>query len=568
MREQDQNRSFAAVPDPPRPDLDPQYGRYVDTGRQGLIRRAFAVCRHLFALVVGGTTAHLGGLPRRERRRLGKLILRGICSLFALFTDRKLRREPFPVQLRCRLERLGPTYIKLGQALSIREDLLPTTVTEELAKLQDRLPAVPYAEFLELVTASLEPPIEEVFLHVRSVPLGSASIGQAHLATRHDGSQVILKVVKPGIRATLRRDTRLLSILGVVLQLFLGRYQPRRILREFRESVLREVDLTREADNAETFASAFEGDDHVVFPRIHRELSSERLLVMEYLEGIKPGDERARNLPVEDRERLVDLGAGAIIRMLYRDGFFHADLHPGNLLILPGPSGPRIGFLDLGQVGRFSTDTKRALTYYYYSVVMGDAESAAHYLTALSESDGDSDLAAFQRDVEDVCRRFTHAARFGGFSLGRLILESVSRGARHRVYFPVEMVLMVKAIVTFEAVGRLLVPKFDVAAVSRKHVHKILLDRFGPMRLAQESLTSVPELVDALAKTPRLITEGLQLVEQATRRPQENPFAGLRATLFGGACLVAGAILAGFQGPWPVWGALLLIGLLLPLRRR
>jgi ubiquinone biosynthesis protein len=346
---------------------------------------------------------------------------------------------------------------------------------------------------------------------------------------------------------------------------FFSRYQPKRVIREFCQYTLREADLSLEADNAETFASSFEDQSDIVFPKIHREYSNQNILCMEYLDGIKPSDPKAQELSQSDRERLVDLGAEAIVRMLYRDGFFHADLHPANMVILPGP---RIGFIDLGMVGRFSTDIKRSLLYYYYCLVVGDAENAAHYLSTLAEAGPGADPKGFRRDVEDICRRWSQRSRSSDFSLGLLMMQSVARGALHRMYFPVEMVLMVKAILTFEGVGHILLPGFDVAKLSKKHLNRILIERFGPLRLAQESLTSLPELFDALAKTPRLITEGLQLVEQATQRPAENPFAGLRATLFGGACLVAGAILAGFGGPWPIWAALLVAGLLLPLRRK
>jgi ubiquinone biosynthesis protein len=198
---------------------------------------------------------------------------------------------------------------------------------------------------------------------------------------------------------------------------------------------------------------------------------------------------------------------------------------------------------------------------------MGDAENAALYLTSLAEAGPRSDPTAFRRDVEDISRQWAHRASFAEYSLGKLILQSIARAGRYRMYFPVEMVLMVKAIVTFEGVGNILLPGFDVAEVSRRHLNRIILQRFSPLRLGRETVTGLPELVDALAKTPRLITEGLHLVEQATRKPAENPFAGLRATLFGGACLVAGAILAGFGGPWPVWVLLLAVGILLPLRR-
>jgi len=556
---------FVATPDPPKPGDEPSFDEFVDTGRQGLLRRLLVTQRHVYGLTVGGCAAYLRSLPDWKRRRPRILAARFACALAGIPVQRRLKRLPFPVQLRRRLELLGPTYIKLGQILSLREDLLPREITDELKLLLDRLPAVSFQRFVAIVSTELGRPVDEVFAHIRSTPTGSASIGQAHRATLLGGDQVVLKVVKPGIRETLKRDTLLLRALGALLQFVIPRYQPRRVIAEFCDYTLREADLAREADNAETFASNFRHQPDIVFPRIYREYSNRNMLCMEFLDGIQPGEPRARVLRETDRERLIDLGAEAIICMLYRDGFFHADLHPANLLILPGP---KIGFVDLGMVGRFDTDLKRTLLYYYYCLVVGDAENAAHYLAALARPEPGCDVKAFRRDVEDVCRQWSHRARFADYSLGKLILQSVGRGARHRVYFPVELVLMAKAIVTFEAVGEMLLPGFDVAAVTRRHVSRVTLQRFAPLRLARESLTALPELIDALAKTPRLVTEGLQLVEQATRRPAENPFSGLRATLFGGSCLVAGAILAGFGGPWPIWGALLVVGLLLPLRRK
>jgi len=554
---------WVAIPDPPKPGAEPVYDVYVDTGNQRLVRRALTMARHGYGLALGALAAYLRELPARERRRPRTLLLRAISGVAGLPVDRRLRREPFPVQLRCRFERLGSTYIKLGQILSTREDLLPRSVTDELKKLLDRLPAVPYPSFVASLAEQLGRPVDDVFVHISSTPLGSASIGQTHRATLHGGAQVVIKMVKPGVRETLKRDTLLLRGLGSLLQLFLRPYQPRRVIGEFSAYTLREADLTLEADHAETFASNFEDQPDIVFPRIYRDYSNENLLVMEYLDGIQPTDPRALTLRPADRERLVELGAEAIICMLYRDGFFHADLHPANLIVLPGP---RCGFVDLGMVGRFDTELRHTLLYYYYSLVTGDAESAASYLASVAQAGPGANPSGFRRDVEDICRQWSQRARFSQFSLARLTLQSVARGARHRMYFPMEMVLMVKAIVTYEAVGQMLMPGFDVAKVSRQHLNRIILQRFAPLRLAQESLTALPELLDALAKTPRLLTEGLRLVEQSTRQPAENPFAGVRATLYGGFCLVAGAILAAFGGPWPVWTVLLLIGLLLPLR--
>lgn len=553
------------APDPPKPGVEREYGEYVDTGRHGIVRRVFTTGRHVYGLLIGGFQAWLRGLAPEQRRRPRNLLLRAVAWVLGLPVSRSLRRKPFPVQLRIRFERLGATYIKLGQILSMREDLLPREITDELKNLLDRLPALPFKRFVAIVEAELGRPIEECFTHVRSAPLGSASIGQAHLATMPSGERVILKVVKPGIVETLKRDTILLRGLALLLQPVLPRFQPRRLAREFREYTLREMDLRQEADNAETFAYSFRDDAGVVFPRIYRRYCTRRLLCMEYLDGIKPTDARAQELSQVDRERLVDTGAAAIIRMIYRDGFFHADLHPANLLILPGP---RLGFIDLGMVGRFGTDLRRALLYYFYSLVMGDAENAAHYLAMVAETRADSDPAGFRRDVEEVCRRWSQRARFQSYSLGHLIMESLAQGVRHKMYFPVEMVLMIKAIVTFEGVGSILMPGgVDVAEASKKHLNRILIERFAPTKLARESLTGLPEMVDAITKAPRLVSEGLRLVEQAARRPQTNPFAGVRATLFGGACLIAGAVLAGFGQPWPLWVGLMIVGILLPLRR-
>jgi len=537
-----------------------------ETRSHGLFRRLLTTIRHFLGLLFGALVSYSRHLP--ERRRTGpRYALAKLIGWLALpFLDRKLARRPFSVQLRQRLEMMGATYIKLGQILSLREDLLPREVTEELKNLLDRLPVVPYERFLELVSNSLGRPAEEIFATIDPHPLGSASIAQIHRATTREGDDVVLKVVKPGIRETLRRDAVLLKVLGVFLQMLFARFQPRRIIGEFVEYTFKEVDLRREADNAETFAANFRDEEDIVFPRIFRAYSSRDVLCMEYMAGIKPSDPRAQSLTDEERDRLVDLGAAGIIRMLYKDGFFHADLHPGNLLILPGEHGPKVGFIDLGMVGRFSDQLRRTLLYYYYCLVMGDAENAARYLATVAEPMSGSDQLGFRREVEEISRRWQRAASFEDFSLAQLILESVSRAAQYRIYFPVELALMVKALVTFEGVGHIMKPGFDVAEVSQTHINRIFLRQFSPLRLAREGLRGAPELVDALVKAPMLVTEGLRLLEIQTRRPSENPFAGIRGTIFGGFCLLAGAILLSSGAPW-YWASLLfIVGVLLAVR--
>ncbi len=528
----------------------------------GLFSRLLTTYRHLLGIFFGGLVAWVAELPAARRKGARFRFAQLLAWLFRPFLDRNLRNLPFPVQFRRRLEILGPTYIKLGQILSLREDILPKEITEELKNLLDRLPVVPFPRYCELLAERLGRPVDEMYEWIDPKPLGSASIGQTHRARTVDGEDVIIKMVKPGIPELLRRDAILLKVFAAFLQIGLGRYQPRRVIGEFVDYTSKEVDLRREANNCETFAANFKDVPDIVFPKVYRKYSAELVMTQQFLAGKKPTDPEVQELPESDRDRLVDLGATAIIRMLYRDGFFHADLHPGNLLVL---AGPKAGFIDLGMVGRFDHDLRRSLLYYFYCLVMGDAENAAKYIAALAQPGSGADPQGFKKEIEEISRSWAHQANFDDFSLAQLILQSVSMAGRFRMYFPVEMVLMVKALVTFEGVGQILKPGFDVASVSQKHVNKIFLHQFSPVRLVKEMAAGAPEIVDALVKAPMLITEGLRVLEQATKRPAENPFSGIRGTVLAGFLILGAAMLAG-SGKWIPAAILGAAGLALALK--
>jgi ubiquinone biosynthesis protein len=423
---------------------------------------------------------------------------------------------------------------------------------------------VPLPVLAKIIEGDLGRPLEELFLQIDTIPLASASIGQTHRATTKDGDPVIIKVVKPGIRETLERDSRLLRWLGSLAQLMISRYQPRKLVDEFCAYTLREVDLRREADNAETFTANFADVPDVIFPAIYRELSGRSVLTMEFFDGIRPDTPEAQALPEEQRRHLTDLGAMAIIRMLYRDGFFHADLHPGNLLILPGP---KVGFIDLGMVGRLEEELRRTLLYYYFALVMGDAENSARYLVAIAEPGPNANPNGLRREAAEIANRWKSGSSFEEYSLGQLILDSLSRGAQYNMYFPVELVLMVKALVTFEGVGHVLLPGFDVAEVSKRHIRSLFIHQFSPLRLLAEGMRGAPDLVDAMAKMPLLVSDGLRVLERVARQPAENPLRGMRGTLIAASCLVAAAISMGFGAPWPVWAGLFVIAFFLAIRK-
>jgi len=517
----------------PLPDFDP-LAIY-----KGMVRRWFIINRHTIGLFIGGLIAFRNALPKSRTKGLKFGLTRMAAFVLKIFVAKELRDKSFAVQLRRRLELMGPTYIKLGQILALREDILPPVVTEELKNLLDRLPQIPFADIRGIVEAELGMKLEECFKDVNRSPIGTASIAQTHFATTIDDEKVVLKVVKPGIRDSILTDIRLLKLISGFLQWAIPQYQPKMLIDEFCVYTEKEVDLTNEADHAEIFAANFTEMEGVRFPKIYREYSGQDVLCMEFMAGYKPGHEKMYELSIEEREYLVDRGAASIIQMLYKDGFFHADLHPGNLMIMDGA----LGFIDLGMVGRFEDKTRRRMLYYFHALVTGDIDGATKYLLAMAKIGEGGDPQGFRRAVADVLRRYYMHSQSGDFSLGKLILNSLSIGGKYRVFFPVEMTLMVKALVTFEGVGYMLVPKLDIPALSEKYVSKIFKDQFNPKAITQELMRGAPELVDMLVQLPKISADGLKFLEEFMNdRSPSNPLEGVKGAIIAGALLVGGVI--------------------------
>lgn len=546
-----------------------EFEPYQERRPPGLVTRFFETSGQLLGLVLGGGLDFVRQKKvLGEHRTLGMLILRFFLALSYPFLDKRIVTLPFTIQFRLRLEKLGPTYIKLGQILSLREDLLPKTITDELKKLLDRLPAVSYERFKALITESLDQPLNSMYRWIDPQPLGSASLAQTHRARLVTNEKVVIKVLKPGVRTLIERDTRLLRFFGGFLQLFLSRYQPARIINEFSAYTLREVDLRFEADNAETFSAYFKDEPEVRFPRIYRKFSSRDVLCMEYFHGFQPDELALKKLTIEQRRQAIDLGIGSIIRMIYRDGFFHADLHPANLMIFkkPGSKEISVGFIDLGMVGRFTRDMRKRLFYYFYSLVTGDPESAARYLTSLTIPGKGADVDGFRRAASDLYTRWLMTPNFKDFSLAQVILQSILLAGHYHIQYPGEIILMVKALVTIEGVGHIFDPDIDIPFAARKHVRYILMQEFNPITTIRESALIVPEMIDVLRKSPLILSEGIKMLEANLKKPPAGPLNGVRGTLLAGFCLLAGAIVFAYQGPWFAWGSLFLIAIILAVR--
>jgi len=289
---------------------------------------------------------------------------------------------------------------------------------------------------------------------------------------------------------------------------------------------------------------------------------------MEYFHGIKPDQNALKKLTADQRRQAIDLGIGAVVRMIYRDGFFHADLHPANLMVFkkPGSKEISVGFIDLGMVGRFTRDMRKRLFYYFYSLVTGDPESAARYLTSLALPGKRADVEGFRRAASDLYTRWLITPNFKDFSLGQVILQSFLLAGHYHIQYPGEIILMVKALVTIEGVGYIFDPEIDIPSAARKHVRLILLQEFNPLNMLRDSALILPEMVDVLRKSPLILTEGIKVFESNLNKPPSGPWNGTRGTLLAGFCLLAGALLLAFHGPWFVWTAFFVVAVLLEIR--
>lgn len=405
-----------------------------------------------------------------------------------------------PERLRLALEALGPTFVKLGQILSTRGDLLPPDWTGELEKLQSQVPPQPWEAIAAQVEADLGGPVEAVFAQFERQALAAGSIAQVHRATLRDGTPVVVKIRRDGLRPLVDADLRLLAhVAGLAEAQWpdLARYRPREILRHLGLAMAEELDLAAEARHCEAIAENLAGLSFVRIPRIHGQWSGERLLVQDYVDGIAPNDRAGLAAAGRDGRLLAQRGARAFLQMALVDGLFHADPHPGNLRALPGDA---IAFLDFGMVGRLGGRRREQLLAFVAAIVSRDGERVAAMLVEWS-GPGDIDLAA----LEAACDAFV--ARHGQppLRLGEAVQDFVTLTRQHGLALPPDLALLFKALITADGVMRGLDPAFDAIAVAGPIVRGELERRFGPAELAGRGKRLALELAEIAGGLPGLL---------------------------------------------------------------
>ncbi len=412
-------------------------------------------------------------------------------------------------RIRMALSELGPTFIKLGQLLSTRPELIGRPLAEELTKLQTSAPADAAERVRQTITGELGQPVEDLFRDFENQPLASASIGQVHRATLHDGKRVVVKVQHAGISELVRRDVDVLGWLAELAQRLpeFATFRPTETLAEFRRTLLRELDFGREERNLQHFVVRFADHPQVRIPQPISELCTPRVLTMEYLEGTKL--ESFDFLVAEgfDLEQIAKSGAELYLEMIFTDGIYHADPHPGNFILLPGNV---IGLLDFGMVGRIDEGLREAIEELMYAIINRDAAHLSTLISRIGKTSAEIDQIAFRADLADFVEHYGNQP-VGDMELGAALSEMTDLMYRYRIYLPAQLSMLIKTLVTLEGTARMLSPGFSIIEVMRPFQRKALLRRFSPTRRLRKMRRTYMELEYLVGILPRRLME---IVEQ------------------------------------------------------
>ncbi len=414
--------------------------------------------------------------------------------------DALARLSP-PEQLRRALEELGPTFVKLGQILAGRTDLLGPEWVTELSKLHAHVPALPLEALRSQLREDLGDEPEKVFSRFDAEPLAGASIAQVHRAALRDGTEVIVKIRRPAIQDTIEADLRLLDRAAQAAERdwpALKPYRPRQLVQQFARSLRRELDLAAEMRHAERVAHNLAGMPEIVIPRTHWSYTSARINVQDYIDGI-PGSDLPRVLREGlDPKLLARRGARAVLKMIVEDGFFHADPHPGNVFYLPGN---RLAFIDFGMVGRLSPRRREELLQLLLGLVERKPQAVADVLLEWTGEGHGANLTQLEDDIEAFVDQH-HGTPLAQLRLGDMLVEVTDILRQHRLALPADLALLIKAFLSLEAMGRGLDPDFHMAAEAQPLLRQVVRARYAPRAMALRSVGSLRELAGQLGRLP------------------------------------------------------------------
>lgn len=438
------------------------------------------------------------------------------------------RRQPvpdviafsLPERLRMIFEELGPTFIKFGQILSIRRDVLPEEYVSEFEKLQDAVPPFSYAEVARLIAEEFGRDVKDVFEEFASEPLASASIAQAHLARTKTGQEVIVKVQRPQIRQMILKDLAIMEHLAHMVARRIPesrRYDPVGLVEEFRKTILLELDFRREGRNADRLREHLRDMSGIVVPQVFWEYSAPRVLTIEYMVG--QGLREVLRRSADDRHHIAANLYQAFLKQIFEDGFFHADPHPGNLLFL---SDGRVGLLDFGIVGRVSRDRLAGLVTILLAMMEQDVETLLDECIVLGLMPADLDRRTMQYEIDELLAEHLDLP-LRDISLAHILETLFEMGRKHHLKVHSNLVLLGKTMMTLEAVIRALDPAFALVEEARWEVERLMRSRLSADTLLKTGWRTTRQLLHLTRRLPQRLERILQSVEDGRVRVELTP---------------------------------------------
>lgn len=395
-----------------------------------------------------------------------------------------LARESHETRIRLACNELGPTFIKLAQILSTRPDLIGHPLADELSKLQSNTSADPFSHIKATVETELGQSIDQLFRNFDHTPIASASIGQVHRAVLNDGRQVVVKVQHADIERRVNTDLEILAGLAQLAEMVdeFKPYRPIEVVAEFSRTMRRELEFGREERNLNQFAAMFEQDPYVHIPQAITAYCTPRVLTMDYIEGIKIDDVARLNHASVDTELVARRLAEIYLRMIFQEGFFHADPHPGNILVQRGNV---IALIDFGMVGRISERSREDIEEMLLAIISRDVPMLSTLIRRLGSTPPDIDEAQFSNDIAEFVGQYAHSS-LERFSIGAALRDMTSIIRRHRILLPSEVALLIKVLISLEGTGRRLSPQLSVIELMRPFRKSLMLRRMNPARQARK----------------------------------------------------------------------------------
>jgi ubiquinone biosynthesis protein len=492
-----------------------------------------------------------------EHDPTGKLALPlGLVNALFFWRDRAMLAAPRGRRLRLALEALGPIFVKFGQVLSTRRDLLPGDLADELALLQDRVPPFPAEQAIAEIEASFGKPLAQIYASFERTPVASASVAQVHLATLHDGREAAVKVLRPGIAPVIAHDIALLDAFAGLLERFWSdgrRLKPREVVAEFAKHLADELDLMREAANCSQLRRNFIDSKLLLVPEVHWDFCTHEVMTMERMHGIPIGRMDALRAAGVDLKALSRAGVEIFFTQVFRDGFFHADMHPGNILVSTAPATfNRYVALDFGIVGTLTETDKNYLAINFLAFFRRDykrvAEAHIESGWAPKETRADELEAAVRAVCEPIFDR-----PLKEISFGKVLLRLFQTSRRFNVEIQPQLVLLQKTLLNIEGLGRQLDPDLDLWDTAKPFLERWMREQVGLRGLVNHVKKEAPQWATLLPQLPRLAHQALTLanrraaMDDEIARLREEAAASRRLTHFALLLAAAALLLAAFQ---------------------